>query len=201
MPEKKNQNTKCPGWNSSLQKGKQSDEHSRFTKWFYETGYYRMTVKSDIYSGQDPFTSLGLLLKKHDRENFKNIISTTTISSCSWTNQFFFWEEKLSNIKEPIYDISTLTVCKHEACGMDHTLMVVSADPVKPRSWNKYWHHFQSHIEHEKTKNNRFFMDRDSSLCMELTGKHLSHLVWMIHNICNLLCVAFESCNDLKTRW
>ena len=81
--KKKNQNTKCPGWNSSLQKDKQSDKHSRFTKWFYETGYYRMTVKSDIYSGQDPFTSLGLLLKKHDRENFMNIISTTTISSCS----------------------------------------------------------------------------------------------------------------------
>lgn len=53
--KKKNQNTKCPGWNSSLQKDKQSDKHSRFTKWFYETGYYRMTVKSDIYSGQDPF--------------------------------------------------------------------------------------------------------------------------------------------------
>lgn len=49
-----------------------------------------MTVKSDIYSGQDPFTNLGLLLKKHDRENFKNIISTTIISSYSWTNQFFF---------------------------------------------------------------------------------------------------------------
>ena len=82
MPEKKNQNLSVQD-GILHSKSKQSDEHSRFTKWFYETGYYRMTVKSDIYSGQDPFTSLGLLLKKHDRENFKNIISTTTISSCS----------------------------------------------------------------------------------------------------------------------
>ena len=161
-----------------------------------------MTVKSDIYSAQDPFTSLGLLLKnmigKISRILSAQLLLAHAVEQISF---FFFWEEKLSNIKEPIYDISTLTVCKHEACGMDHTLMVVSADPVKPRSWNKCWHHFQSHIEHEKTKNIRFFMDKDSSLCMELTGKHPSHLVWMIHNICNLLRVAFESCNDLKTRW
>lgn len=151
-----------------------------------------MTVKSDIYSGQDPF-----MIGKISRILSAQLLLAHAVEQIS----FFFWEEKLSNIKEPIYDISTLTVCKHEACGMDHTLMVVSADPVKPRSWNKYWHHFQSHIEHDITKNIRFFMDRDSSLCMELTGKHLSHLVWMIHNICNLLRVAFESCNDLKTRW
>ena len=44
----------------------------------------------------------------------------------------------------PIEDIqfiwilfSTLTMCEQDACGMDHTRMVASVDPVKPRSYNK----------------------------------------------------------------
>ena len=31
----------------------------------------------------------------------------------------------------------TLTMCEQDACGMDHTRMVASVDPVKPRSYNK----------------------------------------------------------------
>lgn len=90
---KKNQNTKCPGWNSSLQKGKQSDEHSRFIKWFYETGYYRMTVKSDIYSGQDPFTSLGLLLKNMIGK-ISRILSAQLLLAHAVEQISFFFEKK-----------------------------------------------------------------------------------------------------------
>ena len=28
-------------------------------------------------------------------------------------------------------------MCEQDACGMDHTRMVASVDPVKPRSYNK----------------------------------------------------------------
>ena len=95
MPEKKTRILSVQDGilHSKRANGKQSDEHSRFTKWFYETGYYRMTVKSDIYSGQDPFTSLGLLLKNMIGK-ISRILSAQLLLAHAVEQISFFFEKK-----------------------------------------------------------------------------------------------------------
>lgn len=57
------------------------------------SGFIRMTVKSDIYSGQDPFTSLGLLLKNMIGK-ISRILSAQLLLAHAVEQISFFFEKK-----------------------------------------------------------------------------------------------------------